>query len=404
MNPLKHRSPAVRLLTVVLPLLLGPSFAVSAEEIAVPTAGSPFSGTPVSIELGGDIVFATPSGKQSLPAEELVRWGTPQEFLRGPVVVLADGGRLAAEITQLDQLQLVVESALFGAVTFPLERVAGIVFLLPADLHRQTLLFDRLVRTEGQTDRVLLENGDELTGLLTLLDAGRVRIDTQAGPVETDRRNVTAVLFNPGLRRTPSLEGRYAWVGLNDGSLFPATAVELDGPRMDITAAAGELGQGFSDDLALLQPMGGRLVYLSSLTPEDYRCIPYLDVTWPYLRNRNVTGGPLRCGSRVYLTGIGMHTTSRLSYRLGGRYVRFQSEVGVDDSTDGRGNVRFRVFVDGREQYSSGPVRGGEMPKAVDLDVSRAEQLDLVVDFAERAQVLDRADWLDARLLLGSDQ
>ncbi len=101
----------------------------------------------------------------------------------------------------------------------------------------------------------------------------------------------------------------------------------------------------------------------------------------------------------MYLTGLGMHTAARLTFLLDGAYQRFQSEVGVDDSTGGRGSVRFRVFVDGREQFTSGPVRGGEPPRAVDLDILGAERLDLVVDFAERADVLDHANWLDARLV-----
>jgi len=390
----------MHIFSVLLAVLAGSPTAVPTGGAAVPAEGTPFQAALSAIDRDGKLVFTAESGQRSLPAAELVRWGAPQEFLRGPVVVFADGGRLAADVTGIDKLNLMAHSPTFGSVTLPLEQVAGIVFLLPADLKRQTLLFDRALRAEGQTDRVLLENNDELAGLVDLLDGDRVRIVTQAGPIEADRRNVAAVVFNPALRRPVRPEGRYAWIGLSDGSLFPAANVTLDGQSLDVTAAAGRMGSGLPEDLAYFQPIGGRAVYLSSLEPETYRHVPYLEVSWSFARDRNVTGGPLQCGNRVYRTGLGMHTAARITYPLDGGYGRFQSEVGVDDSTEGRGSVRFRVFVDGREQYTGTAIRGGESPKSIDLDVSGADRLDLVVDFAERAHVLDYANWLDARLLL----
>ena len=87
--------------------------------------------------------------------------------------------------------------------------------------------------------------------------------------------------------------------------------------------------------------------------------MPYLDLSWPYHNDRNVTGGLLRCGGRLYLKGLGVHSAARLSYALDGRYRRFQAELGIDDSTGGRGSVEFRVLVDGRQRYASGPIRGG---------------------------------------------
>jgi hypothetical protein len=38
-------------------------------------------------------------------------------------------------------------------------------------------------------------------------------------------------------------------------------------------------------------------------------------------------------------------------------------------------------------------------PVPIDIDLSGGKQIDLVVDFADRADVQDWADWLDARLI-----
>ena len=120
---------------------------------------------------------------------------------------------------------------------------------------------------------------------------------------------------------------------------------------------------------------------------------------WPYRADRNVTGGQLRCGGRLYVKGLGVHSAARLSYKLDRPWGRFQSEIGIDDSTAGGGSAGFRVFVNGKLKYTSPAVRGGTPPRAVSVDLAGAKQLDLVVDYGEAGDVLDHADWLNARLV-----
>jgi hypothetical protein len=103
------------------------------------------------------------------------------------------------------------------------------------------------------------------------------------------------------------------------------------------------------------------------------------------------------------LKGIGMHSASRLTYRLEGNYRRFDAAAAIDDSTDGRGSVTFGVYVlrdeKWQEAYQSSIVRGGDAPVPVSVDVSGAAGLTLTVDYADRGDELDRVVWLDARLI-----
>ena len=57
-------------------------------------------------------------------------------------------------------------------------------------------------------------------------------------------------------------------------------------------------------------------MYLSDLKPAEYHQTPYLDLPWPYQTDRNVTGGLLRCGGRLYLKGLGVHSAARLVYKI----------------------------------------------------------------------------------------
>ena len=101
------------------------------------------------------------------------------------------------------------------------------------------------------------------------------------------------------------------------------------------------------------------------------------------------------------MKGLGVHSVARLEYALegqGGRAKRFEAELGIDDSTVGQGSVRFRVLVDGQEKFASPIIRGGAKPLPVAVDVSKGTKLELIVEYADRADVLDHADWLNARL------
>ena len=176
--------------------------------------------------------------------------------------------------------------------------------------------------------------------------------------------------------------------------------MQLQGDSLELTTLSGAKGKAAAEDLVFFMPHTGRAVYLSDIRPDEYRFLPYLETKWPYKIDRNVTGGQLRCGGRIYLKGIGVHSAAVLRYKLDRPWGRFQAELGIDDSTAGRGSVGFRVFVDGNKlKYTSPPIRGGMPPQAISIDLSGATQLDLVVDFGEGGDVMDHADWLNARLV-----
>jgi hypothetical protein len=164
------------------------------------------------------------------------------------------------------------------------------------------------------------------------------------------------------------------------------------------------LSGGNAADLVAVQGIGGeRFVYLSDIEPASYRHVPYLNLEWPYREDRNVLGATLKAGGEQYLKGLGMHSAARLTYRLDGKYQRFDAAAALDDSSQGRGSVTFGVYVlrDGKwkQAATSDTVRGGDAPEPVSVDVRGAEMLTLTVDFADRGDELDHADWLDARLV-----
>jgi hypothetical protein len=395
----KYGPQIAQVVAVMVVLSLLASLVEAAGPAVVPIDGPSTPAQLVAADAAWQLTFTSGGKPRTMPAADLVRWGTPAEPARAPILVLADGGLLPADVVGIDKEQLAAESDLLGPLKIPLESLAGILFHPPAGRPQTDRLLGRIVRAGGDADRLILDNGDEVTGLVAGLENDTLRIATDVGPTDVALRRIVAVLFTPTAKKPPVRRDFRAWAGLSDGSRLLVTKLLMVGKSLEMTGVGGRTWHAAAGELVSLQPLGGRAVYLSDLRPTRYRHVPYLNLSWPYYNDRNVTGGLLRCGGRLYLKGLGVHSAARLGYALDGSYRRFQAELGIDDSTGGRGSVKFRILVDGRQRWASGPIRGGAPPVPVSVDVSAGKRLDLVVDFGERGDELDHADWLDARLV-----
>ncbi len=394
----------MRLVFLLIHVMAAPS-ALAQSPLAVPVDGEPFHARLTSVDAQGKLGFDLAGKPRTIAAAELVSWGQPAELRKGPILVLADGGHLPAAVLGADKTDLSVDSDHLGTLKLPLDSLAGIVFRPPPHPAELDALLDRVAQGQdltdgkGQTDRLILDNGDEVTGLIETLQSDKVKIKGNLWPVEIPVRRVVALVFNPALRQQPAAQANAAWIGLADGARLLAARLQLEGESLEWTTLSGAKWKTAATDLVFFMPPTSRAVYLSDIRPDAYRFLSYLETKWPYKTDRNVTGGNLRCGGRLYLKGLGVHSAARLSYRLDRPWSRFQAEVGIDDSTGGQGSVGFRVFVDGTQKYASPPVRGGMPPQAVSIDICGAKRLDLVVDYGEAGDVMDHADWLGARIV-----
>ena len=380
-------------------LLLAP-LAGAEDSLVVPVDGEPFVGRLGAVDDQWMMSFVNGDGSRDLPAAGLVRWGDLAEIKRGPVVVLADGGLLVGGILKADKEEFQAESDLLGVIEhLPARLVAGIIFNLPADRLQRRRLLDRVREGADRSDRVILANDDSLNGRFDRIEEGVIHFVTDVAPIELDTRRTRAVVFNRTFLRRGASKGLDCRLGLADGSLVVVESLLIEGESATLGMAGGRSWPLRVEDVVFLQPRGGRVVYLSDLKPAGYRHVPFLDLSWPYSVDRNLSGGPLRAGGKAYLKGIGMHSASRLTYSTGRRYGCFDAILAVDDAAAGQGSVRFRVFVDGVPKFTSETLRGGDPPLPISIDISNADRIDLVVDFADRADQWDHADWLDARFV-----
>lgn len=110
-------------------------------------------------------------------------------------------------------------------------------------------------------------------------------------------------------------------------------------------------------------------------------------------------GTALTVGGRVFGTGIGILSGSRMEVKSDGRYTRFSAEVGIDDGSRNRDTpVRFAVYGDGRLLVQTDPLRFGGAPVPITADVSGVKVVELIARTADEAAVPVSSTWAMAAL------
>ena len=331
-------------------------------------------------------------------------------FVDGSRLVLADawGGRSALQA--VDHTFTLATNRLGNLQVLPAQLRAALLHA-PADALRRTKLLDMLLSDILTTDIVYLTNGDAISGRVANFasqsSTGEAVVvfllADESQSVELPTKRIAGIRWKG--EGPDGLQGELV-VGLRDGSYLVTDALTTKADRFSAELTCGINCSGDLRDVVYLQSLGSQVTYVSDLEPLDYRHEPYLDIPWPYQRDRNVLGGKLVVDSHTYSKGIGMYTAARLTYRVPPERRRFAAEVAIDNGVAdrkaaGRGSVVFRIYLlrkNGWEQSFASPVvRGGDRPLAVSVELADEKEIALVTDYADRGDELDYADWLDAR-------
>ena len=110
-----------------------------------------------------------------------------------------------------------------------------------------------------------------------------------------------------------------------------------------------------------------------------------------------INGKDLTIKGIVYPHGVGTRGPTELNLKLNGSATRFTALVGIDDRGRHGGVLRFEVWVDGKRADESGPMKFGDAPKVLDVDLSKARNMRLTVltDTID-VEKWDNADWIGA--------
>ena len=154
----------------------------------------------------------------------------------------------------------------------------------------------------------------------------------------------------------------------------------------------------FSTGLAMAatqDTVSSETIWLSSLD------VSRIEQSWGQARsNRSVDNRPLTIAGQRFRNGIGTHAHSEIPLLLDGKGVELSGSAGLDDETNGRGSVVFRITADGKEVWNSGPMKPRDAAKEFSVDVKGVKSLVLLALDGGDGFDYDHADWVDLKITM----
>jgi hypothetical protein len=385
------------------------------------TTNGPVSSEPVFTALGidgrvttGRIVAIGPdqitlasdeNAREDLPIRSLVKLtreprALPQG-LEGSHVLFPEGDRLMRVIVgaTTDTAVEVQSHSALGKLTIPLDSILGLVLAPPTDTDAFDQLWEQVRGERRSTDVVWMANGDRQTGGFLGLDDRIVNFQIEGKPVEIDRTGVIALGFDPAVANYTRPKSDFLEVTLADGTRLGVTDAKVDKGQVNAKTRFGQPVRFPITDLVRIDPRTQEVQYLSERKVDAQSYDSYFGPTRPVRLDRTIDGHRFQLGGRSYERGLGTQSRTLLAYRLKPGDRRFQALVGVDDRAGPLGSVVFRVLVDKEPLLTTPSLTARDLPKAIDIDVSRAKSLILITEFGDRGDVRDHADWVEARII-----
>jgi len=321
-------------------------------------------------------------------------------------LILANGDRIPFRNLRLDEEKFRFRHAnLDGGkdVSLPLAAVSVLWYAAPDKTLDAEKLRRRLTAGTRTRDTVCLRNGDVVAGVLASLDADNAVIEVDKRRMTVKASQVAYVAFNTELADALRPKGAYARLILLDnlpgrGGRISLISASADEATLTATTVFGAHLRVPVRNIAALEPQQSNSVYLSDLKQAKYVFQPFLDAVWPFTVDGNVAGHDLLLAGSTYDKGIGMHSHSRLTYRLSGAFRRFEALAGLDDKDGRDGAAHLRVWADGAVKLDRA-LTSQDGAVAVSLSMEGVRELTLEVDFGRDGDVRDAVNWADARLV-----
>lgn len=322
---------------------------------------------------------------------------------RTPWLFLSTGDRLRMKPLVIDDENIMAKwrsFSLLPPVSLPLELCRGLLMTVPSSARQQGRRFGRLLNHQKEVDLITLSNGDRVEGEFVSLQDEHFTLDTSIGEVRTSASQTRSLVFNPDLVSLPETPKAFSVLVLSDGSTLSLRSILSDG---DLLIAESIGGFEFSIPATTLRAVhcyDSNRVDLTMLKPTETKVAPYLTMTRKPQNNHNVIGGFLSLRDELVSSGLGVSSGTTQSWQLDSKYQQFRATVGIDDAAQGAGSVIFKVLVDGSIAWQSDLITGTSAPVELPpVDLTDAEKLSLVVEFADGGSVLDYANWCNPVLI-----
>lgn len=371
----------------------------SAEVTVTEAEGATRGGTLEAVKPDGSLEIGGKAVKLEDLAELRVKGAVLAPATGKAKIVLRNGDGLYADIVAGNDKLLKVNQALLGELTIKNNALKGIVFPVKEGAS-DTVLAGFFGGADLQEDQMLSLKGEAVSGFMENFSDKELVFDAGGQKRSLAYDQVGAFRF-AALEKFQPQAGIQALLRLTDGSTLSGKLTALADGALTLEGPDG----AHKIPLAALYAIdvkGGRLAYLSELTPKHAEEKPYVGgvpFIRPWRKNTAVSGDKLRIGRMEFTRGIGVHSYCKLAYDLGGGYQWFLADVGMDAGAAPSAACAYRVVADGKE-LANGQVKAGEGPKKLKVALNGAQMLELICDFGpDNDDAGDHFDWAEARLV-----
>ncbi len=141
-----------------------------------------------------------------------------------------------------------------------------------------------------------------------------------------------------------------------------------------------------------------KIVWLDDLTIKSFsEGIPSVSA------KTNAGGDSIRMNGKLFKHGIGVSSTSVLSFFLDGHATEFSAIVGVDDKGVKDLPLKFYVICDRKVLFESGEMNLGDEPKTVKVNLLGIKRLGLLVTIEEKGFNRSYSNWANAQFVMKDD-
>lgn len=121
------------------------------------------------------------------------------------------------------------------------------------------------------------------------------------------------------------------------------------------------------------------------------------------LPKTNASGDSIRMNGKYFKHGVGVSSTSVLSFFLDGHATEFSAIVGVDDKGVKDLPLKFYVIGDRKILFESGEMKLGDEPKPVKVNLEGIKRLGLLVIIEEKGFNRSYSNWANAQFVMKDD-
>ncbi len=287
-----------------------------------------------------------------------------------------------------------------GKVTCDVTTLSAIYFSPAGQLPQAVMQQARDVAAGAESaDTVIVDQGKEWTGVegvLVSVGDQKVTLRYEGEDRLIDRKNIRAIRIATAGATPAGAKGKLT---LTDGSEVVFDSLTMAAEIFTAkTVALGEV-QIPRKSVAAVRFISARVTELSTLKPEVEEAA-FFDVKTPVGINKAAAGGPLKLAGKVYASGVGASSFTKLDYAVDGKFKMFVAVLGIDDAARPLGNAAVTFLGDEKELAKPFLITGKDAPLDVRLDLTGVKKLTIRIDFGpDNLPVGDQVDIASARLI-----